>query len=173
VEATYTVQQNPPPIVRLTALAEDFAGLMDIDVGEFPTQGDWYGRIEWSVHSPEDTSRRSNENRAETKFGGQADLSLNYDGRGNLNGTLRGSWQVDTFWWGYPHGDGRMQIFAADPVSADIVGSYTPGPETVTLQPSIWWQILSYRRRVWSCPGLVVQYDDRSGALFQPPQRAS
>ncbi len=60
VEATYTVPANPPPVVRLTALAEDHAGLMDTDVGEFPTSvepGDtadsepdnrtdyWYGTI--------------------------------------------------------------------------------------------------------------------------------
>ena len=137
VVATYTVPQTPPLIVRLGALAEDHVGLTDTDVGEFPTQGDWYGRIEWSAHSPEDTTRRPNENRAETKFGGQADLSLNYDGRGNLSGTLRGSWQVDTMWWGFPHGDGRMCKGSSPPtpVSADIVGSYTPGPEAVTLQP--------------------------------------
>ena len=35
VEATYEVPPNPPPIVRLTALAEDHVGLKDTDVGEF------------------------------------------------------------------------------------------------------------------------------------------
>lgn len=44
VVATYTVPANPPPIVRLKALAKDHAGLEDTDVGEFPT-GDWYGTI--------------------------------------------------------------------------------------------------------------------------------
>jgi hypothetical protein len=44
VEATYEVPDNPPPIVRLTALAEDHVGLIDTDVGEFPT-GDWSGTI--------------------------------------------------------------------------------------------------------------------------------
>ena len=47
--ATYTVPSNPPPIVRLAALAEDHVGLMDTDVGEFPTEGDWYGTIKASV----------------------------------------------------------------------------------------------------------------------------
>jgi len=43
VDATYVVPSNPPLIVRLAALAKDHAGLMDTDVGEFPTKGDWYG----------------------------------------------------------------------------------------------------------------------------------
>jgi hypothetical protein len=45
VEATYTVPSNPPPVVRLSALAEDHAGLMDNDVGEFPTGIVWAGTI--------------------------------------------------------------------------------------------------------------------------------
>ena len=44
VVATYTVPPNPPPIVRLKALAKDHAGLEDTDIGEFPT-ADWYGTI--------------------------------------------------------------------------------------------------------------------------------
>jgi len=41
---TYTVPQDPPPIVRLRAITEDFVNLSDFDIGEFPT-GDWYGTI--------------------------------------------------------------------------------------------------------------------------------
>jgi hypothetical protein len=44
VQITYTVPANPPPIVRLSALAEDHAGLMDTDAAAFPT-GDWFGTI--------------------------------------------------------------------------------------------------------------------------------
>ena len=44
LEITYTVPPNPPPIIRLRAVAEDFAGNQDFDVGEFPT-GDWFGTI--------------------------------------------------------------------------------------------------------------------------------
>jgi hypothetical protein len=135
LEATYTVPSNPSPIVRLTALAEDFAGNMDIDIGEFPTEGDWYGSITWFFHGKEDTSRGPTESRSETKFDGQADLNLNYDGQGNLTGLLRGSWKVDTMWWGYPHGDGQVcrGSTGATPVKADLRGSYTPGSEAVTL----------------------------------------
>lgn len=44
LSATYTVPSDPPPIVRLRAVAKDHAGHQDFDVGEFPT-GDWYGTI--------------------------------------------------------------------------------------------------------------------------------
>jgi hypothetical protein len=44
LEVTYTVPPNPPPVIRLRAVAEDFAGNKDDDVGEFPT-GDWHGTI--------------------------------------------------------------------------------------------------------------------------------
>ena len=81
VEATYTVPANPPPIVRLAALAEDHAGLMDTDIGEFPT-GDWYGTFGWTHICV------GGGNRDETR--GVSDLTLNYDGRGKLTGTLVG-----------------------------------------------------------------------------------
>ena len=79
---TYTVPPNPPPIVRLRAIAEDSAGLMDTDVGEFPT-GDWYGTFGWTHICV------GGGNRDETR--GVSDLTLDYDGRGNLTGTLAGS----------------------------------------------------------------------------------
>jgi hypothetical protein len=41
---TYRVPRDPPPIVRLRAIAEDFANHHDTDIGEFPI-GDWYGTI--------------------------------------------------------------------------------------------------------------------------------
>ena len=44
LEVTYTVPPNPPPIIRLRAIAEDFAGNKDDVVAEFPT-GDWHGTI--------------------------------------------------------------------------------------------------------------------------------
>ena len=136
VVATYEVPANPPPIVRLTALAEDHAGLMDTDAAEFPTQGDWYGRIEWSIHGKEDTSRRPNENRSEFKSDGYADLTVTYDGQGNLTGTLLGSQKVETDWWGYPHGSGEVCIGSAPPtqVRARVIGSYTPGRNSLSLQ---------------------------------------
>jgi hypothetical protein len=58
VEATYTVPSNPPPMVRLGALAEDHAGLMDTDAGEFPTEvapcvgGAWWVGAIRGIHKP-------------------------------------------------------------------------------------------------------------------------
>ena len=78
---TYTVPRNPPPIVRLRAIAEDFANHHDTDVGEFPT-GDWYGTFKW-IHLCTGVTRDETH--------GIADLTLDYDGRGNLTGTLAGS----------------------------------------------------------------------------------
>ncbi|MFM9847355.1 MAG: hypothetical protein ACKVP3_09345 [Hyphomicrobiaceae bacterium] len=77
-EATYTVPADPPPIVRLTALAEDHAGLMDKDIGEFPT-GDFYGTFTTTTVSA-----------GQDRFRTLADLVLNHDGRGNLTGTMTG-----------------------------------------------------------------------------------
>ena len=44
-EATYTVPRNPPPIVHLTAIAEDGVGNQDSEVGEFPTGDIWSGTL--------------------------------------------------------------------------------------------------------------------------------
>lgn len=41
----YTVPGNPPPIVRLKAIAQDFANLSDFDIGEFPTREMWRGSV--------------------------------------------------------------------------------------------------------------------------------
>ena len=43
LEVTYTVPANPPPVIRLRAIAEDFAGNKDEDVAEFPTTDVWSG----------------------------------------------------------------------------------------------------------------------------------
>jgi len=97
VEATYTVPANPPPIVRLTALAEDHANHMDTDVGEFPT-GDWYGTLQWSFEgsiTPTQTSTGSKSKRV-----GRADFVLHQKRGGEVEGTLIGS-QTSENWWGY------------------------------------------------------------------------
>lgn len=48
LEVTYTVPANPPPVIRLRAIGEDFAGNQDFDLAEFPT-GDWFGTIKKTV----------------------------------------------------------------------------------------------------------------------------
>lgn len=78
VEATYVVPANPPPVVRLSAIAEDHAGnKSEIDRAEFPT-GDFHGTMTYPAGQPP--------HQTETR----ADIVLDHDGRGNLRGTMVG-----------------------------------------------------------------------------------
>jgi hypothetical protein len=122
VEATYTVPANPPPIVRLAALAEDHVGLMDTDIGEFPT-GDWYGTFGWT-HLCQGGGMRD-----ETR--GIGDLTLDYDGRGNLTGRLAGS--IPQRSMSYP-GCSSFVWLTPGTFSARLVGSYTPTQNTFSAQ---------------------------------------
>jgi hypothetical protein len=45
LEVTYTVPNNPPPVVHLTAIASDYAGKDNSKDAEFPTDGEWYGTL--------------------------------------------------------------------------------------------------------------------------------
>jgi hypothetical protein len=65
LEASYTVPENPPPIIRLRAIAEDFAGNKDDDVAEFPTGEVWKGtvKLERDGHNPRCSAIKS-----ETEF---------------------------------------------------------------------------------------------------------
>jgi hypothetical protein len=123
LQVTYTVPPNPPPIIRLRAIAEDFAGNKDDDVGEFPTQGDWYGRFKWT-HDCQGTM-------ADVTHG-DADITLDYDGRGNLTGTLTGSTPRRT----QTLPSCTMTYIAPGTFSAKLKGSYTPGPETFFVEAS-------------------------------------
>ena len=45
-EATYTVRKNPPPIIKICALAEDYAGNQGLGwCGEFRTGNKWNGKV--------------------------------------------------------------------------------------------------------------------------------
>ena len=134
---TYTVPRNPPPIVRLRAIAEDFANHHDTDVGEFPT-GDWYGTFGWTHICV------GGGNRDETR--GLSDLTLNYDGRGNLTGTLAGSTPEYT----YTTSTCSFTYVAPTTFSAKLVGSYTPGQDTFSAQAV---EARTTPGRVsWTCP---------------------
>jgi hypothetical protein len=121
LEVTYTVPPNPPPIVRLRAVAEDFAGNKDDDLGEFPT-GDWYGTIGWTHICT------GGGNTDETR--GTGDLALDYDDRGNLTGRLAGS--IPERKQTIP--PCSFKYVAPATFSAKLVGSYTPGPDTFSAQ---------------------------------------
>ena len=72
---------NPPSMVRLRAVAKDFAGNETELWAEFPT-GDWYGTLEFSSDSVVRGVRPTIKD--------HMDIVLEYDGKGNLEGTLTG-----------------------------------------------------------------------------------
>lgn len=118
LEANYTVPSNPPPIIRLRAIAEDFAGNKDTDLGEFPTGGDWHGSIDWWIPAPA------------SRVWGRLDLTVDYDGRGNLKGRMAGDSHVES-----PGRGEFCGITTETPakISADLNGQYTPGRNTMSL----------------------------------------
>lgn len=81
-EATYTVPSNPPPLIKICALAEDYVGNEGSICGDFPT-GQYYGSIDWSTHQTVPSGTQD--------WNGHADLTLNEDGHGGLTGTLVGT----------------------------------------------------------------------------------
>jgi len=115
---TYEVPRNPPPVVRLRAIAEDFANHHDTDIGEFPT-GDWYGTIDWRIPFPAG------------RMWGRLDLTFDYDGRGNLTGRIAGDDHVET----QPSGEFcGMTTQTPSKLSANLAGQYTPGRNTMSLR---------------------------------------
>jgi hypothetical protein len=119
---TYTVPSNPPPIVRLRAIAEDFANHHDTDVGEFPT-GDWYGTIEFSTEGVTLGVRLTIKD--------VMDIALEYDGRGNVAGSLVANRSF------MQHGDPRgcdWAVTVPNKLRGKLIGSYTPGAEVMSLQ---------------------------------------
>ena len=114
--ATYEVPRNPPPVVRLRAIAEDFVNHHDTDLGEFPT-GDWYGTIDWRIPFPNG------------RLWGRLDLTFDYDGQGNLKGRMTGDDHVEAQ---TPCGPTTTQT--PSKLSANLVGQYTPGRNTMSLR---------------------------------------
>jgi hypothetical protein len=121
LEVTYTVPPNPPPLIRLRAIAEDFAGNKDDDVGEFPT-GDWHGTFGWTHIC------QGGGNKDETR--GISDLTLDDDGRGNLTGRLAGSTPQRT----QTIPTCSFRYVAPGTFSAKLVGSYTSGQDAFSAQ---------------------------------------
>jgi hypothetical protein len=132
LDGVYTVRANPPPLVRLRAIAKDFAGNETEVWAEFPT-GDWHGRIEWSTNSSTTSQTSLKTTESSHTHTGYADFNLNYDGQGNLTGTLVGS-QTRQEWYGYRGERGCTATIPPTPIRARVVGSYTPGRGTLSFQ---------------------------------------
>lgn len=115
---TYTVPSPAPLKVRLRALAEDFAGNIGTDIAEYPT-GDWQGSIDWRTHHPTATGRNW----------GRLDLTIDYDGQGNLKGRMAGDEYIDG-----QAATCRQFTLTPAKLSANLVGQYTPGRNTMSLR---------------------------------------
>lgn len=124
LDGVYTVPANPPPLVRLTVVARDYAG-NETDVwADFPT-GDWYGSVTWSetlINVP---------SRTPTRYWGRLDFTANYDGRGNLTGKAV---SIEDF-EGSESAGLRCDTKTTKPTDLEVslTGSYTPGTNTLSL----------------------------------------
>jgi hypothetical protein len=118
LDGVYTVPADPPPLVRLRAVAKDFAGNETEVWAEFPT-GDWYGHIDWWIPSPY------------SRNWGRLDVTFDYDGQGNLKGRMAGDQHVES----PPRGEFcGMTTQTPVKLSANVVGQYTPGRNTMSLR---------------------------------------
>lgn len=134
---TYTVPNNPPPIVRLVAVTEDFVNLSDHDIGLFPT-GDWYGTITWT--------HRVVRSIAEAVTTANADVSLKYDPRiTGLTGTLVGNHTATS------SGACTGRTMSPAGIQATLTGSYTEGRDAMTIRVSE-KQTTPMQMQI-SCPG--------------------
>jgi hypothetical protein len=128
---TYTVPHNLPPVVRLTVIAEDFAGNSASESAEFPT-GDWYGRI---VVQHKRVSPPPHIGESLSRF--SVDLALHYDDKGNLAGQALGSGTLKSRVvkplnaWGAgctkTESEETEETVKPAKIQGTLVGSYTPG----------------------------------------------
>jgi len=119
VVATYVVPDNPPPIVRLRACTWDHTNNQDCDVAEFPTAGDWYGRLTWKA--------RQTSGGGFGDFWGEIDLILNDDGKGNLEGRLTGTQRQ------FISAPCSSHTVTPGQLSARLTGSYTASAKTMSI----------------------------------------
>lgn len=104
-EPVYTVPKNPPEIVHLRIYAEDATGHGTFEEADFPTRGDWYGRLDWSVHQMVPTGPQD--------WLGHADLILDDDGPRRAHGhAVRDrdpdAWDCDMPWGHYLDGQSKV-----------------------------------------------------------------
>jgi hypothetical protein len=153
----YTVPANPPPIVRLRALTEDFAGHADEDTAEFPT-GDWYGTLTYS-YTPQPTAWA-------LQASGRLDVSLKYDGRGNLTGTMAGTQEQVIEIPNGPLAPHCSKSITPATFKAKLLGQYTPSADAMSIQAV---EPEYNPGNVTPCPpsGPLVQPSPDANALFR------
>lgn len=131
LQGVYTVPANPPPLVRLGAIAKDFAG-KEVELwADFPT-GDWYGSLKLDAITPFYSNH--------ARLG----ITLDYDGQGNLTGHMAGEVSAAVS----SGVECAFSVTNSAKLSADLVGQYTPGTNTMSLR-------LTNRNFVkggWICP---------------------
>ena len=115
---------NPRPLVRLHAIAKDYAGNETDIWADFPT-GDWYGWVTWSetlINVP---------SRTPTRYRGRLDFTADHDGRGNLTGKVV---SIENFEGSETGGD-RCDAKTTKPTNLEVslIGSYTQGTNTMSL----------------------------------------
>ncbi len=117
IERSYVV---PPdvPVARLKITARDYHNPQHVVLVEYPT-GDWHGRIEWQILNPN------------SRLWGRLDLSFDHDGKGNLSGRMAGDSYVESPARGEFCG---MTTQTPAKLSANLVGQYTPGRNTMSLR---------------------------------------
>jgi hypothetical protein len=120
----YAVPDNPPPLVRLLAVAKDYAGNETETWADFPT-GDWYGSVTWTETLLNVPSR------APTRFWGRLEFAADYDRRGNLTGKVVSTENFE----GSETGGDRCDVKSTKPtiLEVSLTGSYTPGTNTMSL----------------------------------------
>jgi hypothetical protein len=120
LQGVYTVPANPPPLVRLRVVAKDYVGNETEVWADFPT-GDWYGTIEFSTVGVTSGVRLTIKD--------HMDIVLDYDGRGNLQGTLTGNRSFNQ----QGHPNCNWDVTVPNKLRGKLIGSYTPGAEVMSL----------------------------------------
>lgn len=127
----------------LTATGFTAIGWAQIITPDAAPLAGWHGELKWSLHIKEDTSIPPGTNRSETKFSGEAQVWIHQvdpqRSPGQLRGYLGGKQEVETMWWGYPHGGpyaGQVcrGSVEASHVFAHITGSSPLGANLLSLE---------------------------------------
>jgi hypothetical protein len=86
----YRVPRNPPALIELKGVAEDYVGNVGTETA-FLTTGEFSGRYEWEYKSEINTGAAAGDRYQQT---GVADFSLNVDPDGNLIGRMLGRFRI-------------------------------------------------------------------------------